>query len=455
MSEQEPQEPFRILIVDDEPNIRSGLARGLAEEGTKIQTAATGAEAVDLLQAETFHLMVADLRLPGDITGLDLVSLAKQEQSQIASIVITAHGNVESAVEAMRRGALDFLSKPVDLNVIRLFVQKAKERHRLLVENLVLKERLAEAGEIDGMVASSPEMQTLFQLIRQVATTDATVLIHGESGTGKELIARAIHDLSPRSGNRFVPVALGALPETLLESELFGYEKGAFSGAARKKPGCFELANGGTLFLDEVTEMSPKSQVDLLRVLETREVMRLGGERPLAVDARIVAATNREIDVLVREGKFREDLYYRLNVVPVGIPPLRQRREDIPLLIEHFLKVFGGRYDRPARSLSADAMELLQNYDWPGNIRQLRNLMERLSVTAKGEEISADMIPQEILAQRSTKSSKTLAAFVEQAEMSAIQAALAECDNHRERTAKLLDISVRTLHYKMNRYGLY
>ncbi len=448
-------EPFRILIVDDEPNIRSGLVRGLAEEGTAIRDAADGREAVELLQSESFQLMVADLRLPGEITGLDLVSLAKKEQPQISAIVITAHGNVESAVEAMRRGALDFLTKPVDLNVIRMFVQKAKERHRLLVENLALKERLAEAGEITGIVASSPEMQSLFQLVRQVATTDATVLIHGESGTGKELIARAIHDLSQRSSNRFVPVALGALPETLLESELFGYEKGAFSGAARQKPGCFELANGGTLFLDEVTEMSPKSQVDLLRVLETREVMRLGGEKSLSTDARIVAATNREMHTLVREGKFREDLYYRLNVVPVDVPPLRQRREDIPLLIEHFLKVFSAGYGRPARSLSPEALELLQTYDWPGNIRQLRNLMERLSVTAKGEEILADMIPQELHARRNTKSSKTLAAFVEQAEMSAIQAALEECDNHRERTAKLLDISVRTLHYKMNRYGLY
>jgi two-component system NtrC family response regulator len=399
--------------------------------------------------------MVADLRLPGEITGLDLVSLAKQQQSQIASIVITAHGKVESAVEAMRRGALDFLSKPVDLNVIRLFVQKAKERHRLLAENLALKDRLAVAGEMYGMVASSPEMQALFQMTRQVAATDASVLIRGESGTGKELIARAIHDLSPRSGNRFVAIALGALSETLLESELFGYEKGAFEGTARQKPGCFELANGGTLFLDEVTEMSPKSQVDLLRVLETREVTRLGGERSLTVDARIVAATNRDMDPLVRAGKFREDLYYRLNVVPVDVPPLRQRREDIPLLIEHFLKVFGERHGRPERSLSAEALELLQNYDWPGNIRQLRNLMERLSVTAKGEEISVDMIPQEVHDRQSPKSSKTLASVVEQAEMMAIQAALEECDSHRERTAKLLDISVRTLHYKMNRYGLY
>ena len=441
--------------MDDEPNIRSGLARGLAGAGTEIATVADGRQAVERLERENFQLVVADLRLPGEISGLDLVTLAKEQHPQTTVIVITAHGSVESAVEAMRRGAFDFITKPVDLNVIRLFAQKAKDRHELLVENRALKERLAEAGEVSGMVASSQEMQALFRLIRQIAATDATVLIRGESGTGKELIARAIHDLSSRSENRFVPVNLGALPETLLESELFGYEKGAFSGAARQKPGCFELANGGTLFLDEVTEMAPKSQVDLLRVLETREFMRLGGEKTQTTDARIVAATNREMDSLVREGKFREDLYYRLNVVPIDVPPLRQRRDDIPLLVDHFLKMFAHRYRRPVASLSAEALEVLQNYEWPGNIRQLRNLIERLSVTTRGNEITADMIPLEIHARRSGTSSKTLAAAVEQAEMAAIHAALAECDHHRERTAKLLDISVRTLHYKMNRYELY
>ncbi len=448
-------EPFRILIVDDEPNIRSGLARGLAAPGTEIVTVADGRQAVERLDGEGFQLVIADLRLPGQLSGLDLVSLAKERHPQTTVIVITAHGSVESAVEAMRRGAFDFIAKPVDLNVIRLFAQKAKERHQLLVENRALKERLAEAGEVSGMVASSQEMQALFRLVRQVASTDATVFIRGESGTGKELIARAIHDLSSRSESRFVPVNLGALPETLLESELFGYEKGAFSGAARQKPGCFELANGGTLFLDEVTEMAPKSQVDLLRVLETREFMRLGGEKTQTTDARIVAASNREMDGLVREGKFREDLFYRLNVVPIDVPPLRQRRDDIPLLVDHFLKMFAHRYRRPVATLSAEALEVLQNYEWPGNIRQLRNLIERLSVTTRGDEVTADMIPLEIHARRSGKSSKTLAAAVEQAEMAAIQAALAECDHHRERTAKLLDISVRTLHYKMNRYELY
>ncbi|MCA9068125.1 MAG: sigma-54-dependent Fis family transcriptional regulator, partial [Planctomycetaceae bacterium] len=345
--------------------------------------------------------------------------------------------------------------KPVDLDVIRLFVQKAKERHQLLLENRTLKERLAEAGEITGIVSASQEMQELFQLIRQVATTDATVLIRGESGTGKELIARAIHDLSPRSESRFVPVNLGALPETLLESELFGYEKGAFSGASRQKSGCFELANGGTLFLDEVTEMSAKSQVDLLRVLETHEFFRLGGEKPFTTDARILAATNRDISELIEKGTFREDLYYRLNVVPVDVPALRQRRDDIPLLIEHFLGVFAIRYKRPAKVLSSEALDVLQRYDWPGNIRQLRNVMERLSVTAKGEEITVEMIPPELMSPGTSRSPQTLAAVVEQAEIEAIKKTLEECDDHRERTAKQLDISVRTLHYKMNRYGLH
>lgn len=448
-------EAFRILIVDDEPNIRSGMARGLKSAGTVIDTAADGQEAIQKLRSESYQLILVDLRLPGQLSGLDLVSLAKEQHPQTTVIVITAHGSVEYAVEAMRRGAFDFINKPVDLDVIRLFVDKAKERHQLLSENRTLKERLAEAGEISGIIAASQEMQELFQLVRQVAATDATVLIRGESGTGKELIARAIHDLSPRSEARFVPVNLGALPETLLESELFGYEKGAFSGASRQKSGCFELANGGTLFLDEVTEMSAKSQVDLLRVLETHEFFRLGGEKPFTTDARIVAATNQEIRELIEKGTFREDLYYRLNVVPVDIPPLRQRREDIPLLVDHFLSVFAARYKRPAKVLSSEALDALQRYEWPGNIRQLRNVIERLSVTAKGEEITVDMLPPELMSPAFSRSPQTLAAAVEQAEIQAIKQALEECDHHRERTAKQLDISVRTLHYKMNRYSLH
>lgn len=451
----ETSEPFRILIVDDEPNIRSGMARGLKTEGTDIHTAANGAEAIEKLRTEKYQLVLVDLRLPGEVSGLDLVTLSKEQHPETTVIVITAHGSVEYAVEAMRRGAFDFINKPVDLDVIRLFVQKAKDRHQLLLENRTLKERLAEAGEMSGMVAASQEMQELLQLIRQVAATDATVLIRGESGTGKELIARAIHDLSPRSEARFVPVNLGALPETLLESELFGYEKGAFSGASRQKPGCFEMANGGTLFLDEVTEMSAKSQIDLLRVLETHEFVRLGGEKTLQTDARIVAATNREMDELIENGTFREDLYYRLNVVPIDVPPLRQRREDIPLLVEHFLGIFAARYKRPEKVLSSDAIDVLQGYEWPGNIRQLRNVIERLSVTAKAEEITADMIPEELISSPSSRSPQTLAAAVEQAEIQAITQALKECEHHRERTAKRLDISVRTLHYKMNRYNLH
>lgn len=446
---------FRILIVDDEPNIRSGIARGLKSSDVTIETAANGQEAIERLRNHTFHLMIADLRLPGGISGLDLVSIAKEQAPEITVIVITAHGSVESAVEAMRLGAFDFIPKPVDLEIIRAYVQKARDRMQLLQENRTLKAQLAAAGDIEGMIATSQEMKNLLQLIRQVAATDATVLIRGESGTGKELIARGLHNLSPRANARFVPVNLGALPETLLESELFGYEKGAFSGAIRQKPGCFELAHGGTLFLDEITEMSAKTQIDLLRILETREFTRLGGETVLHSDARIVAATNREIESLIATGSFREDLYYRLNVVPIEVPPLRQRTDDIPLLVNHFLKMFSTRYQMPLKTISNEALELLIAFNWPGNIRQLRNVIERLSVTATQNVITVDMIPLELRRRTDVESSESLAAIIEKAEIEAIRKVLAECEGHREKTAKRLDISVRTLHYKMNRYELY
>jgi two-component system NtrC family response regulator len=296
-------------------------------------------------------------------------------------------------------------------------------------------------------------MQDVFRQVRQVADTNATVLIQGESGTGKELVAQAIHNLSSRREGPFVGVNLGALPETLLESELFGYEKGAFSGATRRKPGRFELAEGGTLFLDEVTEMSPKSQVDLLRVLEQREYRRVGGEELLRTDARVIAASNKDIRPLVAHGRFREDLYYRLNVVPIIVPPLRDRRDDIPLLVEHFLEQFCERHRREPKRVAGETMQFLVGHSWPGNVRQLRNLIERLVITVDGPVIHAADLPEEMRA-ATTDDALTLAAAVERAEKQAILAALRHSNNHRERTAKLLGISVRNLHYRMNRYGL-
>jgi two-component system NtrC family response regulator len=450
-------ESFQILIVDDEPNIRSGLAKGLAKEADRIETAGTVNEALDRFDAGNFQLVIADVRLPGDRDGLDLLSLVQERKPGTTTIVITAHGTVETAVEAMRRGAFDFITKPVDLNLIRQQVAKAAAHHRLQAENRELKEKLAEAGEMTGIVGNCRALKELLTQIRQVADTDATVFIRGESGTGKELIARAIHDLSDRSGGPFIAVNLGALPETLLESELFGHEKGAFTGASRRKPGCFEQAVGGTLFLDEVTEIPAKSQVDLLRVLETGQYARIGGEEMLQSNARIVSATNREISQMIEDGSFREDLYYRLNIVPIEVPPLRSRREDIPLLVDYFLNHFCNRHHRGEKTIAADAMYALSGANWPGNVRQLRNVIERLVVTVTGDVITVADLPTDLFAGPTSKSAstQTLAELTEAAEKEGIRAALAACDFHREQTAKALGISVRTLHYKMNRYGLH
>ena len=449
---------FNILIVDDEPNIRSGLAKGLAKEADSIETAGNVNEALDKFDAGDFQLVIADIRLPGDRDGLDLISAVLRRVPETTTIVITAHGTVETAVDAMRRGAFDFITKPVDLNLIRQQVHKALEHHRLLSENRELRDRLADAGQISEIIGNCSAMQDVFQQIRQVADTDATVLIQGESGTGKELIARALHDLSDRSGGPFIAVNLGALPETLLESELFGHEKGSFTGASRQKPGCFEQANGGTLFLDEITEIPAKSQVDLLRVLETGQFTRVGGEQQLESDARIVSATNKDIRQMIDEESFREDLYYRLNIVPIHVPALRQRREDIPLLVEHFLNHFCHRHRRPLKKIADDAMRVLSAANWPGNVRQLRNVMERLVVTVLDDVISADNLPAEVRPLASLDSGsgpQTLAEATEAAEKLAIQAALAASDYRREQTAKTLGISVRTLHYKMSRYSLH
>lgn len=449
--------PFRILIVDDEPNIRSGLAKGLAGEVDLVETASSVSDALEKFESGNFQLVITDVRMPGELDGLDLVSLVQRRKPDTTTIVITAHGTVETAVEAMKRGAFDFIMKPVDLNLIRQQVAKAVEHHRLRYENLELRNKLAAAGEISGIIGNCGVLHDVLEQIRQVAPTDATVLIHGESGTGKELMARAIHDLSSRVGGPFIAMNLGALPESLLESELFGHEKGSFTGASRQKPGCFEQAAGGTLFLDEITEIPPKSQVDLLRVLETGYFTRVGGEQVLRSDARIISATNRDIQELVAEGEFREDLYYRLNIIPIEVPPLRSRREDIPLLIKHFLDHFCMRHHRSPKIVDVEAMKLLTEAPWPGNIRQLRNMVERLVVTSTSDLIQIKDLPAELakMSKDPLTARGTLAEIAEAAEKIGIKNALIENDFHREQTAKSLGISVRTLHYKMNRYNLH
>ncbi|MEP3480299.1 MAG: sigma-54 dependent transcriptional regulator [Fuerstiella sp.] len=448
---------FQILIVDDEPYIRAGLAKGLAKLADVIETASSVNEALDIFDAGNFQLVIADVRMPGDRNGLELISLVKQRKPETSTIVITAHGTVEIAVDAMRRGAFDFITKPVDLKLIRQQVSKAIEHHRLRDENQQLKTRLAAAGEVTGIIGNCRALHEVLTQIRQVANTDATIMIQGESGTGKELIARAIHDLSSRPSGPFVAMNLGALPETLLESELFGHEQGSFTGALRQKPGCFEQATGGTLFLDEITEIPAKSQVDLLRVLETGQYVRVGGEAALQSDARIVSATNRNVAELVADGTFREDLYYRLNIVPIEVPPLRSRTDDIPLLVAHFINHFCSRHQRPMKSFDSQAMQALCESPWPGNIRQLRNVVERLVVTSSEEIIALKDLPPELSSTQKPKSTvaKKLVEVTEAAEKMAIKNSLAANEFHRELTAKALGISVRTLHYKMNRYDLH
>jgi two-component system NtrC family response regulator len=447
------QNGFRILIVDDEPNIRSGLAKGLSGEADQLCTAADAEQALAMFRQYGHQVVITDLKMPGRLSGIDLLREIKQTRPETVVLVITAHGTIETAVEAMRQGAHDFVAKPVDLNMLRLQVRNALEHYRLVEENRRLRERLSAMGEIPDMVGRSAAMQHVFDRIRQVANADVSVLVQGESGTGKELVARAIHNLSVRKIRPFIAANVAALPESLVESELFGYEKGAFSGAVRQKPGWFEMANGGTLFLDEIGEMPPKTQVDLLRLLEQRELRRLGGESLIPIDVRLIAATNRDLDELVTEGRFRQDLYYRMNVVPLRIPPLRERRDDIPLLVEHFLQQAQQRHGRQSRRIAPAAMRRLCDYAWPGNVRQLRNLMERLVVTVESPTVHAEDLPQEFLAVPRTGAS-SLEEAVQQAEKQAILAALANCNQHRERTAQLLGVSVRTLHYKMNRYAL-
>jgi two-component system NtrC family response regulator len=463
-------EVFPILIVDDERNIRTGLAQALESASYSISTAKDADEALELFRREHHRLVLTDLKMPGGCSGIDLIRMIKDERPETLIIVMTAHATIETAVEAMRLGAHDYLTKPIDLGTMRLQVRNAFEHDRLREENRRLRDRLASAGEIPEMVGQSAAIREVFAQIRQVADTDVTILIQGESGTGKELVAHAIHNLSHRREGPFIAANIGALPEGLIESELFGYEKGAFTGAQKQRPGWFEMARGGTLLLDEVGEMVSKTQIDLLRVLEQREVRRLGGGPLITLDVRLVVATHQDIDGLVSSGKMREDLYYRLNVIPLRVPPLRERRDDVPLLTQHFIRWAQQRHGREPKQVASAAMRALCEYSWPGNVRQLKNCMERLVVTVEGPIIHLEDLPKEMQGARplspasdsapgnllapATEDVPPLETAVAEVEKATILAALERCGHHRERTAALLGISVRTLHYKMNRYSL-
>jgi DNA-binding NtrC family response regulator len=445
----------RILVVDDELNIREALVTLLQKKHYQVCGAGTAEEALEHLETVPSDLVLTDLKMPG-MGGMEFLRRLKRKWPDTEVLVMTAFGSIETAVEAMRCGAYDYITKPIDRERFAVVVEKALEHRSLACENKQLKERLDTKTRFTEMVGESEPLQRVCTLVEMVADSDVTVLLTGESGTGKELVARAIHHKSRRADGPFVTLNCGALPETLFESELFGYEKGAFTGATTNKMGRFELANGGTLLLDEVGELSLKSQVDFLRVLETKEFRRLGGTKIVKIDTRIVAATNKNLEEAVKEGDFREDLYYRLNVVPIHLPPLRDRGEDIPLLVDRFMGEFSAQHRREPKEISRDAMRLLRLYAWPGNIRQLRNLVERLVVTVKDPVVDVEVLPEEVQASREDARTMvvTLGSTLKGIEREAIRRTLTEVTNHREKAAKLLGISLRTLQYKIKEYGI-
>ena len=444
-----------ILIADDERGTREALARFL-RPNYDVTVAEDGQIGMNLLARNNYDLILSDIRMPG-ADGLTILDAALKKNPAPPVILFTAYGSIEAAVDAMKRGAFDFVTKPVNLDQLEILISRALESGRIKAENSELKKRLDSKFGVENIIGNSAALQQIIENVRQVAPTRATVSITGESGTGKELIAQAVHQLSGRTG-RFVAVHCAALPETLLESELFGHEKGAFTGATEQRKGRFELADGGTIFLDEIGEIPLSTQVKLLRVLETRQFERIGGVETIEVDTRVVTATNRDLSAMVAEGKFREDLFYRLDVVTVHLPPLRERTEDIPPLVNHFLAQFSAENGRTGMTISESAMSALCSYPWPGNIRELKNCVERMVVLTRGNLIDLDNVPINIREKITPGISKTILASsscdLERNEKLLIARALEECGGNRTKAAEKLGISRRTLHRKLALYDL-
>jgi len=445
----------KILVVDDEINIARGICEVLGKEGYRTLSTSNGLKALEEVRKDFFHLIIADVKMPG-MSGLEFLRQVKREIPETMVVILTAYGTIETAVEAMREGAYDYLSKPIDIKRLRALVEKALEKQRLILENQILRQKLEGRTRFDKIVGKGEKIREIYRLVERVADTKSTILIQGESGTGKELIARAIYEHSSRFRKPFVTLNCAALPENLLESELFGHEKGAFTGALARKTGRFEEAEGGTLFLDEVGGMSPKMQMDLLRVVEERRLRRVGGSEMIEVDARLIAATNTDLKKAMENGSFRKDLYYRLNVIPILLPPLRERKEDIPTLAKVFLTEFNKENNKDVKIIFPQAMEAMVNYHWPGNIRELKNVMERAIILAPGDNILSEYLPSEIQEKigRPGRVSLALGTTLKEAEKKLIERTLKEITSHREEAAGLLGISVRSLHYKMKEYGI-
>ncbi|MBR5581514.1 MAG: sigma-54-dependent Fis family transcriptional regulator [Treponema sp.] len=444
---------FTILIIDDEKNIREGLSAALELDGYSVKLAANGAEGLALIEKGDIDLVITDLRMPG-ISGEEVLAKVRGESPGIPVIVLTGHGSIDTAVDAMRNGAYDFLTKPLSLDRLSLIVKRALAGRELEIRHSSLQQELDAKASFESIIGKSAEMQRIFQMVRKAADSKASVLITGESGTGKELIANALHNLSPRKSNPFIKVHCAALSETLLESELFGHEKGAFTGAAARKRGRFELANTGTIFLDEIGEINQNVQIKILRVLQDKRFERVGGEETLEVDVRVIAATNRNLEEEIAQGRFREDLFYRLNVVHIQVPPLRDRKDDIPLMLNAFLDEFNRENNKSITGFDSRSRSALYKYDWPGNIRQLRNCVESAVVMCSGNEITLEDLPPTVRgAAESNVIQVPVGITMAEAEKIIIQQNLASNQGNKTKTADILGIGRKTLHRKLEEYG--
>ncbi|MCL4848468.1 MAG: sigma-54 dependent transcriptional regulator [Acidobacteria bacterium] len=444
------KERTRVLIVDDEEIVRESLSGWLEKDGYTVETAEDGPTAVDKVNRATWSVMLIDMKMPG-MDGLQVLDRVKQIQPNVTAVIMTAFATVDTAVSAMKLGAYDYLVKPFDPEELSMMMEKIVAQQALVRENVILRRALKREFRFRDLVSKSTAMQQVFNLARTAARSQSTILVLGESGTGKELMARAIHSESPRAGGPFVAVSCAALTESLLESELFGHERGSFTGAFQRHKGKFEAAQHGTLFLDEIGDIGPKLQADLLRVLEEKKIQRVGGTETLDVDVRIIAATNRDLAKAVADGSFREDLYYRLNVIPVVLPPLRERREDIPLLVDHLLEQLSVETERRIEGVSHEAMALLMNHAWPGNVRELRNVLERAVVVAAGSVIQATDLG---LHKPDAAAPEESIATLESVERRHIAHVLEQTGGNVTQAARILDIDRVTLYNKIKKYHL-
>lgn len=438
-----------ILIVDDEASIRNSLQGWFKMDGYRAEVAEDAYEALKKLQEGSFDIVLVDIKMP-EMDGIELQKKIKEIDKNIITIIITAYATVETAIQAMKDGAFDYITKPIDPDELSRLIKKAIEQRRLIAENILLRGKIEELQSLDEIIGESPQMKKVMEMVETVAGTDSTVMIRGESGTGKELIARAIHAKSRRRYFPIVTINCGAYPEGLLESELFGHEKGAFTGAMYTRKGKLEMANKGTLFLDEVGNISPKMQMDLLRVLETKKFTRLGGEKVIEVDFRVISATNRDLEQGIKDGSFREDLYYRLNVFTIFLPPLRERRTDIPLLAHYFLKKFSQSMNKDVREISGEALDVLMKYDWPGNVRELRNVIERAMVNVKGKRIEVD----DLFFTFGSPYPKSEGETLEDVEKAHISKILQKTGWNITKAAEILKIDRVTLYNKIEKYRL-